>query len=770
MTNKDVLEFSIIKDFLANISKMEINKQRLLELEMSTNKEDINTMLNKVDEFSRILLRYGNLELVELGDIYYSVDRASKGSILSILELYNILSSFKLILDIEKYNLNISRDEFVEYYKIIDNLKFVDVLYRELLKCISSDLTILDGASIKLKKIRSEINNCQIDIKNKLNKIIASNSKILADTNIIYRNGKQLLAVISSYKHSLGGVIVDESSSGATCYVEPEEVYRLNSKISMLKEEEKEEIERILTYLSQYVATYKEEIVINFDGLLEMDFVLAKAKYGNRLNAKRAVIGDEVKLIKARHPLIDKNKVVSNNFILSKDKEKIIVISGPNTGGKSVALKTLGILAYMNQCGLMISVDGEAILPIFDDIYLDLGDNQSISESLSTFSSHILNISNILNNCSENSLVLLDEVGAGTDPKQGEALAMAIIEEFHNKNSYLMITTHYDNLKSYALESNYIKICAMEFDTKTLKPTYRLIENSVGKSYGLEIARLYGISDEIILRANEYKEKYSNVNEKALEKLQKEIDRYELMQRESKELQKELELELALNKEKNDNLQALILDVKEKANEEKERLIKESVEYIEEVLYEIRNKDNLKMHEALKAKQQLEALSIKEEEEKSQAVFQVGDYVFVNTLSLFGTITKKNKDLYSVNVGNMTIEVKNKDLEKRVKVKEKPKVRVSSKSSGSRITNEINLIGKTSSEALYELERFLDKARMINLSPVRIIHGFGQGILRNTVESYLKKCDFVESYSLAGYGQGSGGATMVYLKKRTQND
>ena len=768
MTTSEVLELDIIKEKLMNFSKMEINKERFKDLEMSNDKSSIEKMLKQVDEFSRILLRYGNIELYDLGDIYSSVNRASKGSILSIVELYNILSSFKLILEIEKYNINISKSDFIEYYSIVNNFTFVEILYRELLKCISNDMTILDTASVKLKKIRSEINNCEIDIKNKLNKIISSNSRILADTNIVYRNGRQLLAVISSYKHSLGGVVVDESSSGATSYVEPEEVYKLTTRINMLKEDEKEEIERILTYLTQYVVSYKEEVITNFAALVEMDYILAKAKYGNSINGKCATIGDEVKLIKARHPLIDREKVVSNNFLLSNKKEKIIVISGPNTGGKSVALKTLGILSYMNQCGLMVSVDGEAILPIFDNIYLDLGDNQSIASSLSTFSSHILNISKILSVCNEDSLVLLDEVGAGTDPKQGEALAMSLVEEFHNKKSYLMITTHYDNLKSYALDCNYIKICAMEFDHTSLKPTYKLLENTIGKSYGFEIAKLYGISEDIINRANEYKEKYSNVNEKTLEKLQKEIDKYELMQKKNLELEKELRMQIELNEQKNANLEALILDVKEKANEEKERIISESVEKIEEILFEIRNKDNLKMHEALKAKHELEELKEKREEEKSLAVFQVGDYVFVESLSLFGTITKKNKDLYSVNVGNMTIEVKNKDLDKREKNKEKPKVKISNTGKHTRISNEINLIGKTSGEALFELEKFLDRARMINLSPVRVIHGFGAGVLRNMVDNYLKKCDFVESYSLAGYGQGSGGATIVYLKKRNE--
>ena len=767
MEASEILEFTSIKETLASIAKMEINKERLLNLTMSNDREHIEHMLRQIDEVSSILIKYGNIELVELGDIFYSVDRASKKAILSIKELYNILSSFKLILELEKYNLNISKSEYVEYYKIINNLTFVDNLYRELLKSISNDMTILDGASIKLKKIRNEISNCEADITNKLKRIIANNLKILTNTDIIYRNGKQVLAVNSSYKYSLGGIVVDESSSGATSYVEPEEVYKLTSRINVLKQEEQEEIERILTYLSQYVVSYKEEINRNFASLLELDYLFAKAKYGNRLDAKRATLGNEIKLVGAKHPLIDKNKVVSNTFIMNEKTQKIIVISGPNTGGKSVALKTLGLLAYMNQCGLLISVDREAILPVFDEIYLDLGDNQSIVSSLSTFSSHILNISNILNNANENSLVLLDEVGAGTDPKQGEALAIALIEEFYKRKSYLMLTTHYENLKTYALETDYVKVCAMDFDKLTLKPTYKLIENTIGKSYAFEIAKLYGISDEIISKADEYKEKYSNVNERALKKLEEEMEKYEVLKEENEKLKRELNMQIELAKQKEANLNALIKDVQEKAEEEKERLIKESVEQIEEILYEIRTKDNLKMHEALKAKKELEELALKEEEEKSNAVFQVGDYVYVTSFNSYGTITKKNKDVYSVNLGKMTINVKNIDLEKRVKTKTKAKVVVSNKVKLTKMSNEVNLIGMTKEEAVYEMKQFLDKARVINLSPVRIIHGFGEGILRKAVDEYLKKCDFVESYTLAGYGSGSGGATMVYLKKRT---
>jgi DNA mismatch repair protein MutS2 len=363
-------------------------------------------------------------------------------------------------------------------------------------------------------------------------------------------------------------------------------------------------------------------------------------------------------------------------------------------------------------------------------------------------------------------LVLLDEVGAGTDPKQGEALAMSLIEEFNELKSYLMLTTHYDNLKTYAIETDYIKVCAMDFDKLTLKPTYKMIENTIGKSYAFEIAKQYGISEKIINRADEYKEKYSNVNERALKKLEEEMDKYEVLKEENKLLKKELNAQIEINKQKEKNLNDLIKDVQDKAEEEKERLIKESVEKIEEILYEIRNKDNLKMHEALKAKKALEDLTLKEEEERSNAVFQIGDHVYVSSLNTYGTITRKNKDVYGVDVGSMTITVKNKDLEKREKNKVKPKVFVSNRVKLAKVSNEVNLIGMNRDEALYELKQFLDKARVINLSPVRIIHGFGEGILRKMVNDYLKKCDFVESYTLAGYGSGSGGATMVYLKKR----
>ena len=476
------LEFDAIKDKLKKYMTTDLNKRRIDNIIFITNKEELEEELNRTDEASRILLRHGKIIMEELNDIHLSVDKANKGSILSVEELCHIKNSFKIIKENISFSKNIDRNEFKSFFAFIDSFNMCNELNNILIKSIENDYTVSDKASSKLKSIRSEIRNLESQIKEKLLKLISTYSAILSDTNIVYKNGKQVLAVQSAHKYKLGGVIVEESNSGYTSYVEPEAIYKITSKINMLKNDENEEILRILQELTKLVSKYSNEITINFNSLLELDYMFAKGFYCNDINGKIAtLIENTLKLIKAKHPLLDKSKVVSNDFYLSDDYKKVLIISGPNTGGKSVALKTVGVLAYMNQCGLAIPVEGDAILPIFDNIYVDIGDNQSIVSSLSTFSSHISNIAHILNNITNKSLVLLDEVGAGTDPREGEALAMAIIDYCHKKNCFLLSSTHYENLKTFAINKDYIEVSSMEFDKINLLPTYRLLKGQVGK-------------------------------------------------------------------------------------------------------------------------------------------------------------------------------------------------------------------------------------------------------------------------------------------------
>ena len=765
MNNIKSLEFDMIRNILSNYASMKLNKEKIMNLDLITNKEALLEELNKTDEASRILSRYGRIIITELNDIYSSIDKACKGAILNIDELYDIKLSFSIIKENKNFSKNINQEEFKSFFSLINYLSICPEINNSLIKTISDNREIKDDASSKLKSIRNEIKKLESEIKEKLLKLINTYGSILNDTNIVYKNGKQVLAVKSTDKYKLGGIVVDESNSGYTSYVEPEVVYKITSKINILRNEENEEILKILTELSRLVCKYANEIRTNFECLLELDFMFAKGEYCNNIDGKIATISeDTIKLIKANHPLIDRSKVVSNDFYLSKDNKKILIISGPNTGGKSVALKTVGILSYMNECGLAIPVKGEAILPIFDNIYVDIGDNQSIVSSLSTFSSHISNIAYILNNITNKSLVLLDEVGAGTDPREGESLAMAIIDYCHKKDCFLLSSTHYENLKTFAIKQDYVQVSSMEFDKVNLKPTYHLLKNQVGKSYALEISSKYGISKDIINKAYSYKREYSTSTELALEKLELKLEEQLNLIKEYELKNNKLNRLIEENKEKEILLNKKLEEIKENSEELIEDLVKERKEQINEIYKSIKEKENLKMHEALIANKELDSFISEDEEIEINDTFKIGDNVKIVSLSKVGVITSVNKNKYGVNIGNLTLNVDGSDLE-RFKAKQvKTKVSISSKVKSEKMSMELNLIGKRVEEALNLLEPYLDKARLMHLPSVRIIHGYGTGKLQKAIHEYLKKEKNIE-YHFGGMSDGGMGSTIVEFKK-----
>ena len=766
MKTVNSLEFNLIRETLSNYICLKLNKEKTSNLTLITDKVVLQEELNKTDEASKILKRYGRIIIEELNNIYESVDKVTKGATLTIEELYDIKSCLRIVKENINFSSNIEKEEFNLFFSLINNFKVCNELHNSLIKAIGDNKQIRDEASPKLKKIRNEIRGLEGEIKEKLLKIINTYGSILNDTNILYKNGKQVLAVKSSEKYKLGGIVVDESNSGFTSYVEPEAVYKITSKINILKNEENEEIQRILRELSGLVWKYSSEINDNFTSLIELDFMFAKGEYSNNIEGKIATLSeDTLKLIGAKHPLIDKNKVVSNDFSLSSDDKKILIISGPNTGGKSVALKTVGILSYMNQCGLAIPVEKEAILPVFDNIYVDIGDNQSIISSLSTFSSHISNIAFILNNITNKSLVLLDEVGAGTDPKEGESLAMAIIDYCHNKDCFLLSSTHYDNLKTFALNKEYIEVSSMEFDKVNLKPTYRLLKNQIGKSYALEISARYGISKEVINKAYEYKKEYSNSTELALENLEKKFEEQLEIIKDYTLKREELDKLILENEAKEKVLDNEIIRIKEEAELEIENLIKQRKEEINEIYRNIKEKEDLKMHEALIANKKLDGFIKEDEEEISEEVFTIGDKVKIVSLCKIGEIVSVNKNKYGVNIGNLTLNVDGSDLE-HYKVKIKPsKVTISSKVKTTKMSTELNLIGKRVEEALTELDSYLDKARLMHLPSVRIIHGYGTGRLQKAIHEHLKKMSNIE-FHFGGMHDGGMGSTIVEFEKK----
>lgn len=765
MENFKSLEFNLIKIELEKYAKLSFNKDRLLNLKMLTSKEEIIDELSKTDEASRIIKGYGSVIVNEINDLNIILQNVEKGGVLLIDELYDIKSLLTMVKENVIFSSHI-KEKYNFFSLYINKMNECSELYNLLDKTIIDKENIYDNASISLNKIRHEIKKLENSIKEKLLSIISTNANILTDTNILYKNGKQVLSVKSSDKYKLKGVVVEESSSGYTSYIEPEIVYRITSQISILKVEERKEIHRILESLTKVTNNYVQQLKDNYMAIINLDYMFAKGEYCNNINGVIASISDtQISLINAKHPLIDKDKVIGNNFNLLDNNKKMLLISGANTGGKSVALKTIGLLSYMNQCGLGIPCD-KAVLPIFDNIFVDIGDNQSIMSSLSTFSSHVNNIANILNKITSKSLVILDEVGAGTEPNCGESLAMAIIDYCHKKDCYLVTSTHYDNLKTFAINQEYISISSMEFDKQNLKPTYRLREGEISSSYAFEIAYRYGLDDEIITRAKKYKEEYANETQKMLSKLEMKINEQNEIINEYNKKEKELNELIKENKLREQVLNNEIEKIKENAEKEIEILVGESKEYLNQIIENIKNNNNPKLHEVLIAKGKLKNI-LKEDSsnKKIEEIFEIGDNVTIISLKKNGIITSKNKSKYGVNIGNLTINVASNDLQKRVNVSKKNKVIINSKIKNNKVSMELNLVGKRVEAALLELDAYIDKAKIMHFPSVRIIHGYGEGKLQKAIHEYLKKIDNIY-YHFGGEHDGGMGSTIIEFGKK----
>lgn len=763
---EQVLEFNLVKEKLLSCASLHLTKERISKLSFNVNEEQIKKDLNISDEANKLVLKYGNLRLEEIGDIEKYLTLLSKGLKLNIDEIYNVYTLLLQITKIQNYFTLIKNDEFINFTTYVKALVTLPILEKQITKIISPLKTINDNASPVLKKIRNDIINLEEQIKNKLNQLIGSNNKLLSDTTIMYRNGKLVLAINSSHKYVLGGIVVDESTSGYTSYVQPEAVYKIDLKINNLKQQETDEIKRILAELSNLIFHHNDELLNNFKIILDIDFMFAKGVYANKIKGTMASISDnEVILNNARHPLINENEVIANSFTLGDNKIKTLIITGPNSGGKTVALKTVGLLAYMNQCGLLISADENSSLPIFSNFYADIGDGQSLISSLSTFSAHISKIIKILSEASKNSLILLDELGSGTDPKEGESLAMALIDDFALKDTYLLTTTHYENLKNFALENKQIRVCSMEFDEINLTPTYKILKDQIGKSYALQISKKYGLNDDIIEKAKQYKKQYSSTQQKSIHLLEGKLNDANNIINEYNEQQLILKEKIELAALKEMNLEKEINKVKFSAKEEKEKLIDETKEKIKIILDNLKNNKDLKIHEAIEALKKVDDLVEKKENLKSKTKFKIDDEVMIVSINQTGKVIAFKDDLYDISNGKMVFKVRGYDLKHSVKEKKVNKIKVYTNMTATSLPLELNLIGKRVEESLFQLDEYLNNAVVANLVSVRVIHGFGTGNLRKGIHEYLKKSKLVESFHYGGVAQGGQGATIVVLKK-----
>lgn len=783
-----VLEYHKIIDRLDEKAQSSLGKELVRELEPIKDKEKIEYYQRETEEAFNILLKKGSPPLYGINRLKSYLKRAEKGGMLNPADLIKISDSLRVVRALKSYIRDLREDKSLRPNLVgglIDDLETLRELEDEINRCIVSEEEISDNASSSLARIRTSMIAKNDLIKRKLNSIINSTNheKYLQDSIITVRDGRYVVPIKQENKRFFPGLVHDQSSSGATLFVEPMAVVELNNELKELEIKEKEEIEIILMSLSSKVAEHVYSIANNQDILQKLDFIFAKGSLAMDMNGTRPILNRDgyINIRKARHPLLDKERVVPIDIYMG-DEFNSLIITGPNTGGKTVTLKTVGLLSLIAQSGLFIPADFNSEIAVFDNIYADIGDEQSIEQSLSTFSSHMTNIVSILDELEENSLVLFDELGAGTDPTEGAALAMAILDYLLNRNIRTIATTHYSQLKLYALTKEGVRNASVEFDVETLSPTYKLLIGVPGKSNAFEISKRLGLQDYIIDEARALVSEENIEFEDILSAIDRdrrtiEEDRYETEQLkgEISRLRDELEREKEKTKESREKIM-------EKARQEARDLLRDAKRESDEVLKDLKEISSLvdkdtrrKAHESQarlrKSLDQVEGSISRDlfdiKARKPLDKLKIGETVEVLSLGQKGVVLElpdENGDL-PVQVGIMKVNVNVKSLI-RAKEEEK-KTQVSTKKivrSKQNVKSKIDLRGYSLDEALLDLDKYLDDAYIAGVHQAEIVHGKGTGVLREGVRSYLKSHRSVKSYRTGGISEGGDGVTIVELK------
>lgn len=785
----EILEFPKVIHQLLSFASSEPAKKKIRKLKPFTQIDQINSSQNETEDGVVLLERKDGIPIAAFEDVQAHLKRLQIGASLNGEEVAHIGRLLKIARDIVRYFDNIKEEgdiQLKQLYTVTDELDALPETLKEIERTVDDSGYVLDSASPQLRQIRGQIQSTQSSIRQVLNGIVkGKDSKYLTENLITMRNDRFVLPVKAENRKQFGGVVHDQSSSGQTVYVEPQRVVDLNNRLRQLSVEAQNEEERVLSEISSRLGQNTEMIEKNQVLLTHLDFISAKAKYARSIKAARPQVSLEnhVDLHQARHPLLDAETVVPNDIKIGEDYEAIVV-TGPNTGGKTIVLKTLGLLQIMGQAGLQIPADAPSTIGVFDSVYADIGDEQSIEQSLSTFSSHMTNIIRILEQISDQSLVLIDELGSGTDPQEGAALAIAIMEYIRSKGSLSVISSHYPELKAYGYRQEKTVNASMAFDVDTLSPTFKLQIGIPGRSNALEISRRLGIPEEIIERSKEWIGDESQSVEDMITDLdfqrqrsEEEREHYHEQYMEAYKLRRQLE---AAYDELNQQRGQLMEEARKKANQEVEK----AQEQAEKIISDIRAKQlNLgqsvvKEHELIDAQSQLGRLRTDEERDllaknkhikkaRQTAGLQEGDQVQVTTLNQQGTLLEKaGKKAWMVQLGSMKMKVDEASLEKIAgsSSEDKPESVISHRAARPRVKTQIDIRGERYEKGIDEVSQYLDAALLNNYETVTVIHGHGTGALREGVHKLLRKHPQVESFELAPANQGGTGATIVRLK------
>ena len=772
------LEFDKILELLQNYFVLDKNKDEVFSFPLMNEVETIDYALNETLEATKILQRLGRNPLYFSSDISYLLSKTKKDGVLSVSELLEISKFMDSIRDTYLFLENLKNYNIEHFYfeKSIEKLEYLKDLNLEIKSIITPYGEIKDDASPTLKQIRKTIKNLEITIQKKLQEFIQNNASKLTQKTISIRNDRYVIAVKNDFKNTIKGLIHDQSASGETVFIEPQIIIELNNTLNNNKVAEEQEINRILRGISNKIKIYFDSLSQSYQILLHFDFVFSKAKFALQFECNKPIVNKDgiIDLVNCFHPLLNVETVVKNNITLGKDYQ-CMIITGPNTGGKTVLLKTVGLLSLMTKFGLLIPCAENSHMNIFDQVFADIGDEQSIDQNLSTFSSHMTNIIDIINNVTENSLVLLDELGSGTDPAEGSSLAVAIIDYLLTKKCLIITTSHYSELKVFGFNSDKIINASVEFDVSTLKPTYKLLMGVPGQSHAFQISKRLGLKEEIIKRAENYSFERSDKLDKVLEKLISQT--HELDQKISQVNQKYQEY-LALQAKLDQEIKQTILErdqILQDANKKAEELIKEKLVKAQELITYLQSlqQKSIKPHELIEAKYQLK--QIKEENLLTKTTAQDEDFfeneqVFIPKYQTYGIILKENKNnTFDVQIGNATVKLNKQDLQKTSKeVKNKPTSSAITKISSNITRNvglKLDLRGKRYEEAKILLEKYLDDCLVSGLNEVIIIHGYGTGTIRNLVQDFLRNNPHVESFRYGDGSEGGFGATVVKIKK-----
>lgn len=790
MNNKSLstLEYNKIISRLVSFACSDGAKQILHKLEPMTDIDKINTALDYTNDALTRVYQKGSVDFSRIKDIRGSIARLKVGSSLNALELLNISMLLECAARIKGYYEQ--RADSIQ--PLIDMLDPVTLLNNAIKKCIISEDEISDDASANLRNIRRQKNIAADRIHTELNKILNSPSTrtYLQDYVITTRQGRFCLPVKAEYKSLMPGMVHDQSSTGSTVFIEPAAVVKLNNDIRELELKEQAEIEVILADLSAKAAEYTDSLLSDYEILTNLDCIFAKALLSRHFNCSRPVMNNKgiVNIKKGRHPLIEPHTVVPIDIYLGTDFN-LLIITGPNTGGKTVSLKTVGLLTLMAQAGLNIPALEHSDIAVFDNIFADIGDEQSIEQSLSTFSSHMTNTVDILKKADSNSLILFDEIGAGTDPTEGAALAIAILDSLHRRNITTMATTHYSEIKMYALTTDGVENACCEFDVQSLRPTYRLLIGVPGKSNAFAISKKLGLSDNIINDASRRLDSEDIKFEDLVTDLEQSRVTIEREREELNEYKAQIaQLKSELTK-KTERLDERTDNIIRKANEEAARILKDAKEYADKTINAM-NKHGMTVKELEKHRSAIRekmnkrqeklkiepANNISEHKAHDISEFKVGMHVKVLTMNVIGTVSQihKNKNQVTVLVGSLStkMDIKNLAILKGYKdpaeTSSKPKgaggsgkIKMSKSSS---VSSEINLLGYTVDEAIAVLDKYLDDAYIARIPQVRIVHGKGTGALRSGITSYLHGVPYIKEFRLGQIGEGAEGVTIVTFK------